>query len=105
MSAPLDYARPTPYPATLAVQAMLCGLLSGPAGLLFAFSAPNGFFALLALCISLGIAFIFSMLVLFGLPKPSRRRDLVFSIIGVAAPVVWVLLGFVAFKIAVSVAY
>ncbi|MDB5292534.1 MAG: hypothetical protein JWL69_3775 [Phycisphaerales bacterium] len=107
MANPLNYARPIPSPKTLALPAMICGLMSGPVGLTIAFVAfeksqagfTTGAWGVFALFVSLGGAFIFAMLVMLGLPKSSRPKDRTFSIIGAVAPIVWALVGFYAFVV------
>jgi hypothetical protein len=109
MADPLDYARPDSSPKTLALPAMICGLISGPVGYILALIVVNNHLpesakealGLLALCGSMGGAFIFSIVVMRRLPKPPRPKDRLFSVVGAVASVGWVLAicAFIAYAI------
>jgi hypothetical protein len=93
---PLDYAQPTTYQRTLALPAMICGLISGPLGYGFAFPASYSgseqtkeLLGILAIIGPLVCAFIFALVVKIRLPIMSPRRDHMFSVIGMVAPILW----------------
>ena len=111
MAAQLDYAHPGLPRKTLALPAMICGLISGPLtfglALIAAYShlpdKTKEVLGLLAWFVPLGGAFGFSLFVRLGLPESANPRDRNRAAIGTVAPFVWVMAIFAIVVFAVLV--
>jgi hypothetical protein len=101
MPAPLDYAQTVSFPKTLALPALIGGLISGLLGPALAMFFDRSFgppgphrkmLVLLVICGPIAVSFAFSLVVMLTLPKASRPRDRTFAKVGVVASVAWGLL-------------
>jgi hypothetical protein len=107
----LDYARPALSRKTLALPAMISGLISGPMAcglaLIAAYShlpeKTKEVLGLLAWFVPLGGAFGFSMFVRLGLPESAHPSDRKRAAIGTVAPFIWIMAIFAFIVFAVLV--
>jgi hypothetical protein len=107
---PLEYARLTASVKTRARAALICGLCSGPVGCALMFAAADNtlpeetkeFLGVWILRITLLTAFAFGCIVRLRLPKLAEDRDYLYANIAVAAPLLWGLLIFLVFALAMS---
>jgi hypothetical protein len=97
MPSTLDYASREAHARTLAIPALICGVLSGPAAFGLALLGAHNhldeqtkeLLGLSALVIVLGGAFAFGCVVRARLPAAAPNRTRVFANLAIAAPVLW----------------